>query len=191
MRGHGASAVRDGGGDLPLPLHHRSDELRILDDLAQRVERVIGVLPDGWAEQRAAIERYRDSKRAFLPVLAHRDLHDGQFITTEQDIALLDFDCLCLGEKALDVANLIAHLSLRYLQGLSGATPESAEAAGEALLEGLDRSQERGFIKALRFYQATTFLRLALVYELRPRWWHIVPDLVTLSQRCSRDLCRC
>ena len=51
-------------------------------------------------------------------------------------------------------------------------------------LLGLARNEEPGFWERLRFYQATTFCRLALIYELRPNWSPLVPDLVTMGMRC-------
>ncbi len=72
----------------------------------------------------------------------------------------------------------MAHLSLRSLQEIPGADEAAIVACGRALLEGVAREDERGFWKRLRFYQTTTFLRLALVYSVRPRWRHLPPDLL-------------
>ena len=89
---------------------------------------------------------------------------------------------------ALDVANLLAHLELRMLQRLRGCTEESCAVLGEALLEGLGHQGDPEFSAALRFYQATTFLRLASVYAVRPRWAMLFGPLVDRARLCRRDL---
>ena len=121
-------------------------------------------------------------------VLTHRDLHDRQLLVTGRGLALLDFDLLCRADATLDAANLLTHLSLRALQGVRGADETSVHACGRALLDGLDRSEEPGFWEKLRFYQATTYLRLALVYRLRPRWRRLCGDLVALGRQCVDEL---
>ncbi|MDQ3989296.1 MAG: ATP-binding cassette domain-containing protein, partial [Actinomycetota bacterium] len=50
-------------------------------------------------------------------VPAHRDLHDKQLVAVGDRVGLLDLDTLCAADPALDLANLLAHLRLRVLQG--------------------------------------------------------------------------
>ena len=62
-----------------------------------------------------SLKQARDEiARAAVPgqrsVLAHRDLHDGQFLVDGGTIALLDFDLLARAEPELDVANLLEHV---------------------------------------------------------------------------------
>ena len=45
-------------------------------------------------------------------VLLHRDLHERQILSSGAALSLLDFDTLALGEPALDLGNLLAHLAL-------------------------------------------------------------------------------
>jgi hypothetical protein len=61
---------------------------------------------------------------------------------------------------------------------------------GAQLLEGLGRNDEAGFWERLRFYQASSFCRLALVYTLRPCWAALVPLLVRMGERSLDDLRR-
>ena len=42
-------------------------------------------------------------------------------------------------------------------------------------------SHDEEFVTRLRFYRATAFLRLALVYVIRPRWHGLAPRLVHLG----------
>ena len=122
--------------------------------------------------------------------LAHRDLYDKQFIQQVNHLAVLDFDLMSRADVTLDPANFLAHLTLRNLQDLPGATQRSIDAGGRKFLQGLERNEEPGFWERLRFYQATTFCRLALVYTVYPGWESLVPDLVTMGNRCLDDLNR-
>ncbi len=188
--GHGLRQFQDQGrGRFPeLALHDRAREEAVLDDLAQRVIDVCGALPEGWQEARRLVSEASGGAKPGELVPTHRDLHDGQLLDGERQIGLLDFDLLCQAEPALDVANLSAHLRLRAIQRSSGATEDGVEDLSLALLDGFDRGAEEGFLESLRYYQATTFLRLALVYSLRPKWLHIVPSLVALSERCAHEV---
>ena len=186
--GHGLRVFQESGAGFPLARHDRRRELRVLDGGAARTLRLAGGLPGGWRSLRAKLDENVREAPAAPAVLVHRDLHDRQLLSCQGGVGLIDFDLLCLGDHALDAANLSAHLSLRALQGQANATESTANLAAEALLDGLDRCEEQGFAQSLRFYQTATFLRLAALYHLRPRWRQVVPDLVALAGRCCRDL---
>src|SRR5699024_1543681 len=49
--------------------------------------------------------------------LLHRDLDDKQLLVDGDGVGMLDVDTLGLGDPALDVGNLLAHLDLRVGQG--------------------------------------------------------------------------
>ena len=164
------------------------DELGVLDQWAQRVEWVTGHLPPDWSQTRAVLDEFVVTLPSVDPVLCHRDLHDGQILVTAGGLVLMDFDLLCRGDRELDAGNLLAHLSLRSLQGIGNATEKGALACGSALLDGLGCQDDPGFWRRLRFYEATTFLRLSLVYSLRPRWVHLRGDLIKLAKRCTGEL---
>lgn len=164
------------------------DELEVLERWRGKVEAATGSLPPGWLQARALLaERART-----LPTpgfgLCHRDLHDRQVHLVGDSIALFDFDLLCRADVALDPGNLVAHLRWRGLQGLHGADPAGIGALEEAFLGGLGRSGEPGFAARLDFYTASAFLRLALVYRLRPRWSARVPDLISWAGTAMDDL---
>jgi hypothetical protein len=164
-----------------------TDELGVLDLWRRKVERAVGELPDGWEAGRQRVEELAGALGEIRPVLAHRDLHDRQLFRIDGEVALLDFDLLCQADSALDAANLIAHLRWRAMQGLFGADEATAEAGSRALLEGLDRNAEPDFDRRLAFYQATAFLRLALVYRVRPPWGTLVPGLVERAAAALED----
>lgn len=170
--------------DGSAPAHGSAEELAVVSTWLDRHAALAGAPPAG---ARALLEELSRAQGELGPaplVPAHRDLHDGQVLAAGDRLVLLDFDLYSLADSALDPANLLAHLSLRALQGVSGATRASAVALGDALLEGLDRSEEPGFWRRLRFYQATSLLRIAVVHALRPRWAHVAPDLVDLARLC-------
>ncbi|MFT7678819.1 MAG: hypothetical protein ACI8QC_002816 [Planctomycetota bacterium] len=179
--------LQDGSSTEHMQPHDALAELQLLEDLALRVERLTP-LPSGWREQLARLSEKRDWVLGRVLRTTHRDLHDGQLLRTGERLVLLDLDLLCAGDPALDVANLTAQLQLRALQGLREATQISVEACSRALLEGIGRASEPGFRNALRFYQASTFLRLALVYSVRPRWTAVCPELTTLATQCVEDI---
>lgn len=166
------------------------DELAVLETWRRKVLTGLGELPEGWSEIRAMLDHSASSLPEPDHGLCHRDLHDGQFLIIEERPALLDFDLLCQADTALDPANLLAHFRLRSLQGFRGADEGAVRACGEALLDGLDRQRDDTFWNRLRFYEATSFLRLALVYRLRPRWSKLSGALVVLARRCLEDQLR-
>jgi len=172
-----------------LPAHGPQEELAVIDQLGERVDRATGGRPAHWGELRARLEEIEAPAPPAL-VLAHRDLHDGQFVAAQDRLVLLDFDLLARADSLLDAANLLAHLKLRALQGVEGAGDEAMLTCGRALLEGLDGPNQPDVARRLRFYQATTFLRLLLVYRLRPRWSGVLPGLLVMAERCLDDLRR-
>lgn len=158
------------------------EEFAVLERWRQKVLAATDALPAGWS---SAAERLEQCAAA-LPEphlgLCHRDLHDRQVHLHGRETALLDFDLLCRADVALDPGNLIAHLRWRALQGLHGADAASAHTLQSAFLAELGREREPGFGARLSFYTASAWLRLALVYSLRPRWSARVPELVSLAR---------
>lgn len=161
-------------------------ELEVLDVLRRRVLSV-RLEPEGWSEARTRlVAAFEDSPTAEL-LPAHRDLHDGQLSSHERRVALLDFDLACLAEPTLDLANLSAHMQLRVLQGIGGASQRGADMCAKALVEGRGLPDGPEFLARLRLYQASTFLRLALLYSIRPRWARLTPTLIAFARRSLED----
>ena len=105
----------------------------------------------------------------------HRDLHDKQLMLDDAGtVGMIDVDTLAVGERALDVANVLVHLELRQAQGL--LDPALAGAAREGFLAGLAAPE----LPAARVaaYALATRLRLAGVYAFRPRWRPVAQDLL-------------
>ena len=170
-----------------LPVHDQRAELGTLDTLARRATDSTDRLPTTWHAVRAELEAWGQDLPAPQLCLAHRDLHDRQVLVDGEDLWWIDFDLMSLADPLLDAANLSAHLLLRGLQHRDGLDEVTAERLGGALLDGLDRYEAPDFWARLRFYQATTFLRLAAVYAMRPRWMAHADDLVHYARRCLME----
>lgn len=147
------------------------DDLPVHDAIAE------AAVARGWAERAMAAGRLprADIEPVVRPLLeqpatplrpAHRDLHDGQLLVTDDQLSVLDPDTLCLAEPALDLANLLVHLDLRVDQGL--LEPTSTTRARAAILDGAAPTGTT--VARLPAYDRATRLRLAAVYAFRPRW---------------------
>jgi len=165
------------------------EELGVLEMWRKKALIGNGRLPGGWEAARELLQDSREKLADPQWGLCHRDLHDGQLLMVAGAPVLMDFDLLCRGDVALDPANLLAHFSLRNLQGFEGVDERAARLCGDALLDGLDRGGD-AFWNRLRFYQGTAFLRLALVYLLRPRWADAAPSLTELGRKCLEEQIR-
>jgi aminoglycoside phosphotransferase (APT) family kinase protein len=166
----------------------RRDELNVIDERARRMRLLGFAIPVGWQELRQRLEALCEEIPGIPLVPAHRDLHDGQLMRSSRGLGLLDFDLLCMAEPELDPGNFLAHLSLRQLQMPHRISDQSVQNCGRKFLDGLDAYHREAFWSRLRFYQASTFCRLQLVYALRPRWVSITPALGRLGHRCLDDL---
>lgn len=93
--------------------------------------------------------------------LIHRDFHDGQVLVDGDRIGLLDFDLMAVGDPALDLANFIAQLELR---GVQGRLADPAAAIG-ATLDGY--RPDADVRAALPAYLAAARIRLGAVYAFR------------------------
>jgi aminoglycoside phosphotransferase (APT) family kinase protein len=95
-------------------------------------------------------------------VLIHRDFHDLQvLVDSDGSVGVLDFDLMAVGDPALDLANLLAHLELRRRQGLVA----DAEPLRRAVLSGYAPSEET--VQRIPGYEVLAGQRLAAVYAFR------------------------
>jgi len=157
---HGApmddgSAVHDAAAEVAL----LERSVRLIDELGW----------SGASEARARCESACDrlAAGAIGHAPLHRDFYDKQVIIHPAGgLGLLDFDTMAVGEPALDVANMLAHLELRHLQGLLDRS--SLAAAVEGFVAGYAPGAD--LLERLGAYLDSTRVRLACVYALRPRW---------------------
>jgi thiamine kinase-like enzyme len=121
-----------------------------------------------------------DRQPRFVPV--HRDFYDKQVLVTPGGITVIDFDTASASYPELDVANFVAHLWLRSLQGYV-QVDRAAEYALSFVASYLDGGTLDG--ARYRLTLATTWLRLAAVYAMRPLWHQLSPALVEVAARAA------
>ena len=110
-------------------------------------------------------------------VPSHRDFYDKQIVIDDRRCALLDLEVACRAEPELDVANFLAHLELRSLQGRM----ERVAPTAHLFMEEYSGGGPRLDTTRLRWYLASTLLRLACVYSLRIEWAGLTSNLAQAS----------
>ena len=142
---------------LPVtaPVHDTEAELTLLADWTARLAPVYPAIARAMV---APLSRLRDDMAtlpALPPVLCHRDLHEGQILLDQGCAGLLDFDTLRLGDPALDIGNLQAHLILSSLHiGPSGA----------AFVTAIDFHLPHLSPGHIGWWRKAALLRLAMIY---------------------------
>lgn len=159
-------------GAVTLPAWEVADEARML---TQWVERMLMLrAPEGVASPDPEVVTARlDEVVAALgelpsatPVLAHRDLHDGQLLWTgEGRLGLLDLDTCATADPALDLGNLLAHVD--WLEHTGELDPVRRESAADGIREvavalGVEDKRLAAWTDAAR-------LRICAVHAFRPR----------------------
>lgn len=169
-------ALRESGRDLlssgALPPFAAEAEIETLERARQFAARV---RPEVALAVAARARRLEPPAGDAAPALLHRDLHDKQLFFRDDGgdgagCDWIDVDTLAAGPHELDETNLAAHLWLRAEQGSAPAGRGHAR----ALLAAFGHDPDR-LAGAARFFLATSLLRLACVYAVRPRWRR-VPD---------------
>ena len=116
----------------------------------------------------------------------HRDLHDKQLFVLDVHRAdepeWIDADTLAVGPRAIDETNLAAHVWLRGCQGVAARGGELAR----ALLDAFDLDPRQAG-SAARCYLATSLLRLAAVYAIRPRSSRVAAELLGAAESVLGD----
>lgn len=94
----------------------------------------------------------------------HRDLHDGQVLVDGDRAGLLDLDTLAVGDPALDLGNLLAHLDLPVAQN------RCSRAAGATVTEGVMAAYGADEVLTRRaaVHHLVALVWLRCVYALRP-----------------------
>lgn len=147
----------------PGAVHDPATELTVTRNWLLAAE-AYGLLPGGAATPIARAELALEGLAATGLRRSHRDLHDKQLLLAHGlPVGLLDLDLITYADPALDLANLLAHLELRALQGRCPA--DRAVRAGAALLDGY--RADAGLSARITGYRVATRLRLAGVYGFR------------------------
>lgn len=111
-----------------------------------------------------------------IPALVHGDLHDRNLLLDGGRGALLDLDGVGVGDPAIDVGNLAAHLFLRALQRGDDVGVGRADAA--VLLTRHPAGGARG-----ARWGARSLFRLACLYRFRMASAHLAPTLLDEADR--------
>ena len=166
--------------DLRVPsAHDRERELGTVQSWIRSVA-AAGLVTN--PDLRRANLRLQDSAsrpKASPLVPSHRDFFDKQILIAQDRCTLLDLELVSRAEPELDVANFLAHLVLRSLQR---RLKVQDEAAGH-FVDGYSRTGPRFDRGRLRWYLASSLVRLACVYSFRPEWEGTVSGLVQAANR--------
>lgn len=162
--GYSLRKLHDSRAPHDLPVHDRDAERRVLERWVAATAYFLParaiVARSALAAVAAALDR---PSTPLVPV--HRDLHERQIVVgVDGAVSLLDTDTVSIGERALDLANLLVHLELRALQGHT--TAAAAHETASSILDGYSPGREAS--ERLCAYAAATRLRLACVYAFRP-----------------------
>jgi len=162
--GRALRALHDARPPSGLPLRGAAQELGRLD---AGIERLMPHAPglacfiaDAAAPAAARLKAF--SARAAVAV--HGDFHDGQVVDDGGAIGVLSWDGLGLGDRALDLASLTAHLELRALE--RRCSPAVAAAALRAVCAGYEVGS--ALAAHVAAYADVLRLRLACEHALRP-----------------------
>ncbi|MBA2571020.1 MAG: phosphotransferase [Chloroflexi bacterium] len=158
-------------------LDRRHAPLDEVTPLVARVDRFAMELPALVDSARAvleevgpAIRRHGDSWR-YMPI--HRDLYHDNILASGDGLAFLDLDDAAMGEPAVDIANVSAHLVLLAIQG-----PVAREAIVRVRSDFLDAaisSDPMLDARLVRDLEVATLLRLATIHGPR-RDGHKIAD---------------
>ena len=161
------------GLDVDAPVHHRDHELAILQNWAQRLAEVF---PNLATRLCVPLKRLEQDMAALHPVQAvpcHRDLHEGQILLDKNRAGLLDFDTLRLGDPALDVGNLQAHLILATLRD---AKPR------RGFVAAMDNAVPHLPLARIAVWRRAALLRLALIYAFTAEPRAVIHGLIEAAE---------
>lgn len=149
--------------------HSAADELAILDAWADRTKSVFPEVARRLRDPLARLAEDLLELKTLDPVLCHRDLHEGQILLDDTGVGLLDFDTLRLGDPALDVGNLQAHL---VLSGLIGGR------STRAFLTAMNTAVPHLSLKRIAIWRKAALLRLAMIYAFSSTPTQVISALI-------------
>jgi Ser/Thr protein kinase RdoA (MazF antagonist) len=177
----GALHAFHGSGTQLGRRHGPEDELRPLE---ARILGLVSAQPslsdaalDGWRWLHAGLR----SLPAWRERPVHRDLYHDNILVSTDGLAFVDLDDVAMGEPALDVANLTAHLHLLAAQE-PGAKPalDGVRRAFVDAYSSLDPELDPGLVVYL---EVATLLRLAHIHQPRSRGSEVARALITEMAR--------
>lgn len=167
---------------LSVRRHTVHDELRIL-----RTE--LGALAASRPRWRRRILEILDGCAALasrLPPgperLIHRDCYGDQFIAGQR-LTLLDLDLCCLGDPALDIGNMLAHLREAALRATGQAL--AARSAESALEQRFTALAGAGALQRARIYAVLSLARHVAISQRLPERRYVTPLVI---EHCEHQL---
>lgn len=164
-----------------LPVHDAEKEAVVLASWVQKASQLPDFDVAGASRAAAqAITELTSLREPAVITSIHRDLHDKQLIWDRtRGPGLIDLDTACCGDPATDLGNLRAHAVLRAMQGLWSST-QSTRVRESVDAVGAERSVPETHTGA---HERATLTRLACIYSFRPRWRHLVSQLLEEARR--------
>lgn len=168
-------------------VHGIDDELRILENclrvtakrrpaLASRIERLL-----------LRCRRIAAAVDPLPHVGIHRDFYSDQVVVDGERLNVVDFDLYTAGDPALDIGNLIGHITEQALRELG-----SPHALGEVEIAAAERFAElRGGAasrRSVELYAALTVARHVFLADERPERASLVADLLDVAEERSGAL---
>lgn len=140
---------------IEAPLHGVRDEMEILSGWAARLAVFAPDLEPPVSRGLDLLAQEMESLPEGPAVPCHRDLHEKQILLTQEGAGLLDFDTLRLGDPALDIGNLQAHL---FLAGRRDRRPLAT------FEDALVASGDAGLAGRAAVWRRAALLRLGMIY---------------------------
>ncbi len=153
----------------PARLHSVDEELALLDGWVEFILRLRPELQQLLVPAQAAVAARLRALPPRPPTLTHRDFYAKQVLYDGEQITLLDFDTICLGDPALDLGNHLAHQQVT-------ADPGNETAAFLEAYAELRPLPDRERINAWR---DAACLRLVCLYAARSGWQSTVENMAT------------
>jgi aminoglycoside phosphotransferase (APT) family kinase protein len=180
MAGAARSVSHLHSASFPLGVRYSmEDELTLLSRSVAQL-RHARLADDRFSSLLARIEECSKQISFLALVPVHRDFYDKQLLIHDGTTALIDLDTLALGPPEIDLANFLAHLELRRLQGVLGSQQAAVWAA--LFFKEYDRCSTVSIDPQLiRFFMIATFLRLACKYRLKQHDKALAGGLLVLA----------
>lgn len=161
------------GAGIDAPRHGVEDEIATL---AAWHRRLSPLDPQRAARIGALIHALSEALQALPPMPAvpcHRDLHEGQVVIRAGVAGVMDFDTLRLGDPALDIGNLQAHLVM------AGFRQDRSLAAYTTAMERLFPHLP---LARIALWRRVALLRLALIHAFTTDGAGLSDALVTAAE---------
>lgn len=158
---------------LDLRVHTVADEVATLRDWQARLALLDPATADRAARRIDRLEQALNDLPPCPPVICHRDLHEGQVLVRAGRAGIMDFDTLRLGDPALDLGNLQAHLILAGLR--EGRSLAAFVTATERLFPSIP-------LRRIALWREAALIRLALMLSFTSEAASLPPALLAAAE---------